>query len=323
MTEREIYHAAMHGTNRQAAPRLPRIEWAPWWDKTITRWETEGLPRMGGEETCRAFGLDSMRTCAFEPRAEQIGGEADYDRVRDSLFSEDILDAAVREAERLAPGHERGEFTVRFVVNGFFWYPRRLFGIEPHLLAFYDHPELMHRINRDLLAFTLRGLGRVFAVLRPDLLSLMEDMSYNHGPMLSRASFNEFLRPYYLALADCLRTHAIPFFVDTDGLVDQLVPWLLESGAQGLLPLERQSGVDVAALRTQYPDLLMLGGFDKRVLHRGEAAVRAEFERLRELMRGSGFVASVDHQTPPDVSLEDYRTYLRVFYEYTDLSTLH
>ena len=33
--------------------------------------------------------------------------------------------------------------------DGFFWFPRTLLGIEPHLYSFYDQPELLHRMNRD------------------------------------------------------------------------------------------------------------------------------------------------------------------------------
>jgi uroporphyrinogen-III decarboxylase len=98
-----------------------------------------------------------------------------------------------------------------------------------------------------------------------------------------------------------------------------MVPWLLDCGVEGLLPLERQSGVDVNALRIQYPGLKMLGGFDKMVMNRGEAAMRAEFERLLPLMKAGGFVPSVDHQTPPGVGLEDYKLYIRLLKEYTEL----
>ena len=314
MTEREIFRAALR-IPRAEAPRLPCIEWAPWWDKTQRRWEDEGLPEMGWEASLREFGLDFMECFCVQPQAERIECEADYARVRPKLFAQERIDAAAREAEGFAARHERGEFSLRFVLNGFFWYPRRLFGIEAHLYAFYDHPALMRRINEDLLAFNLRVIEAVCGVIQPDLLSLMEDMSYNHGPMLSRDCFDEFLRPYYLEIAGAMRRYDVPFFVDTDGLVDALVPWLLESGVEGLLPLERQSGVDVNALREKYPGLLMLGGFDKMVMHQGEAAMRAEFERLWPCMRAGGFVLSADHQTPPGVSLADYRVYARLLRE--------
>ena len=52
------------------------------------------------------------------------------------------------------------------------------------------------------------------------------------------------------------------------------------------------------------------------VMNKGEMAMRAEFERLLPVMRTGGFIPSVDHQTPPGVSLDNYRTYIRLFGEY-------
>jgi hypothetical protein len=60
----------------------------------------------------------------------------------------------------------------------------------------------------------------------------------------------------------------------------------------------------------------MIGHFDKMVMPRGETAMRAEFDRLTPLVRMGGFIPSVDHQTPPGVSLEQYRIYLRLLGEY-------
>lgn len=52
-------------------------------------------------------------------------------------------------------------------------------------------------------------------------------------------------------------------------------------------------------------------------MHRNEAAMRAEFERLAPLMKSGGFIPSVDHQTPPKVSLDQYRTYLLLLEDVT------
>jgi hypothetical protein len=83
-----------------------------------------------------------------------------------------------------------------------------------------------------------------------------------------------------------------------------------------VLPLERQAGVDGMAIREEFPSLRMIGHYDKMVMNKGETAIRREFERLHPLMKSGGFIPSVDHQTPPSVSLEEYRTYLRILREY-------
>ena len=147
-------------------------------------------------------------------------------------------------------------------------------------------------------------------------MTIAEDMSYNHGPMISKRTFEEFVAPYYRQLVPRLLERSIMPFVDTDGDVTLLVPWFEELGVQGVLPLERQAGVDGMQLRQRYPELRMVGHFDKMTMNQGEAAMRAEFERLVPLMKTGGFIPSVDHQTPPGVSLDEYRVYLRLLKGY-------
>lgn len=96
-----------------------------------------------------------------------------------------------------------------------------------------------------------------------------------------------------------------------------MVPWLLREGIRGVLPLERQAGVDGMKLRQAFPRVCLVGHFDKMVMDKGEAAMRAEFERLLPLMRSGGFIPSVDHQTPPHITIDQYRLFRRLLDEYT------
>jgi uroporphyrinogen-III decarboxylase len=91
---------------------------------------------------------------------------------------------------------------------------------------------------------------------------------------------------------------------------------MIRAGVEGVLPLERQAGVDVNRLRRDYPEFILLGGYDKMVMKHGEAAMRAEFERILPAIKSGRYIPSVDHQTPPDVSVENYRVYVRLLKEY-------
>ncbi|HAK94679.1 MAG TPA: hypothetical protein DCM87_06670 [Planctomycetes bacterium] len=310
--------------------RLPRWEWAMWWDKTIDRWHGEGLPR---ELTfSRVFdiavhlGLDPYQQFWFSTTEATIDATQhhvegvvadmdDYLRIRPRLYPRH--DAAIESMRRWGELQGRGEAVVWCTFEGFFWFLRTLLGFDRLMLAFFDQPELLHRINADLLDFNLGLLAQMERVCIPTFATLAEDMSYNHGPMISRREFDEFLAPYYRRLVPRLRALDIITIVDTDGDVTKLVPWLQDVGVEGVLPLERQAGVDGMKLRAAFPRLRMVGHFDKMVMPRGETAMRGEFERLLPLMRTGGFIPSVDHQTPPGVSLDQYRCYLRLLEEYT------
>jgi uroporphyrinogen-III decarboxylase len=106
--------------------------------------------------------------------------------------------------------------------------------------------------------------------------------------------------------------------VDSDGNVERCLPWFIEGGVDGLLPFERQSGVDVARVRANHPRFAMIGAFDKMTMNQGVEAMRGEWERLLPVMRTGGFIPSVDHQTPPGVSLAQYRDFLALMWEYTE-----
>lgn len=309
--------------------RLPVLEWAGWWDKTIERWHTEGLPPSLKDRyaVCKHFGMDIYKQDRFRacgagcPKpafhgAGIIETEADYERILPYLYPSHPVDA---ERWRAWAGEQKnGDVVLWFSVVGFFWFARTLLGIERHLYAFYDQPALLHRINSDLADWILRVIEQVSSICAPDFMTFAEDMSYNKGPMLSKELFDEFMRPYYDRVIPALRERAIISIIDSDGDIAVPAGWFAEAGLEGILPLERQAGVDIARLRAEHPRMKFIGHFDKMTMNRGEAAMRSEFERLLPVAARGGFIPGCDHQTPPGVSYDDYRLYVRLFREYAE-----
>lgn len=331
MNNRDRFRHILHF---ERVDRLPRWEWATWWNLTLRRWKEEGLPEEWSEngsesrlQVMEFLGLDPVYQYWFPlrkdtfPKMEHglgpVEDMASYEAIREHLYPEIDWERAfpleVRER------HETGDLAVWFSVDGFFWFPRVLFGIERHLYAFYDHPDVIRRINEDLVEYIKTILKEMRNIIEPEFMTFGEDMSYNHGPMLSKAMFDEFMAPYYRQVIPLLKAQDIAPIVDSDGNIETCMPWFLDCGVQGILPLERQAGVDVARLRQNHPELLMIGAFDKMTMPQGQDAMRAEWERLLPTLKTGGFIPSVDHQTPPGVSLAQYRDYLALMWEYTQL----
>jgi hypothetical protein len=312
----------------QPVDRLPMVKWAIWWDQTLETWYAQGLPHALHDpwEIRDHFGLDSyvqlrvsLRTAEC-PKPAYHGGPivddaASYAAIKPFLYPKPLQGRRWQELARWAERQAQGDTVIWMTVDGFFWYPRTLLGIEPHLYAFYDQPELLHQVNHDLADYLLWVIDQVCEVCTPNFMTFAEDMSYNHGPMLSEGCFDTFLAPYYDRVIPRLKERGILPFVDSDGDVTRMIPWLQRVGIEGILPLERAAGVDVVRLREAFPDFKIIGAFDKRVMHRGEAAIRQEFDRLRPVMRQGGFIPSVDHQTPPRVTLDQYRQYVAILEE--------
>ncbi len=324
MNNRERFVKFLNG---EKTDRAPIIEWATWWDKTVDAWVDAGLERMDhdrlrdywGDDRLTQFWLPTVDVGCPGPvshGAPLVQNEQDYEAIRKYLFTDRLLEQIEETISRYAQAHRDEDRAYWFTLDGFFWFPRRLFGIEGHLLAFYDEPELMLRMNQELCAFEKKCLEVLYRHIEPAFMTFGEDMSYNLGPMLSREKYNEFILPFYQELVPEIKRHNTRVLIDTDGQVEPLIPWFLEGGIEGILPLERMAGVDVNRIRKNYPELIMIGGFDKTVMHRGEAAMREEFERILPAIRSGRYIPSVDHQTPPDVTMENYRIYRRLLAEY-------
>ncbi len=311
----------------QPFDRLPILEWAGWWTQTIDRWHAESLPATLTDryEICTHFGLDIYKQDWFNiskpgcpvPVAHGAGiltSDADYDHIRPYLYPDNPVDE--KKWQQWAAEQQSGNVALWFTVDGFFWFARKLLGIERHLYAFYDQPELMHRINTDLATWILRVIDQVCSICTPDFMTFAEDLSYNHGPMLSADMFDEFMRPYYAQIVPSLKTKGVIPLVDSDGDISTPAYWFENVGLEGILPLERQAGVDMAQLRVDHPRMKFIGHFDKMTMNKGEAVMRAEFERLLPTASKGGFLISCDHQTPPGVSYKNYQLYLSLFREY-------
>ena len=67
----------------------------------------------------------------------------------------------------------------------------------------------------------------------------------------------------------------------------------------------------MAAVREAFPRLRIIGGIDKRALARGRPAIDDELNRrLPGLFRAGGYLPTLDHHVPPEVSYDNFRYYL-------------
>ena len=196
--------------------------------------------------------------------------------------------------------------------NGFYWRAREFMGTENLSLAWYDHPGLMHEMMEFFADFVIETSRPVLEQVSVEYFVLNEDMSMKSGPLLGPDTFRRFISPHLKRLVAFFRAHGVRYVaVDTDGDPGALVPELMDAGIDTLWPIERASDVSPQALRRRYGKALRLwGGVDKRVLPRGRQAIRQHLRELLPLIEEGGFIPTVDHTVPPDVSWDNFRHYM-------------
>ncbi len=211
-----------------------------------------------------------------------------------------------------------GQRIVQHVVGGYM-YLRSLVGPESLLYAFYDMPDVIHDCMKTWFELADSVIARHQRHVTFDELFLGEDICYNHGSLISPEMMQEFILPYYQQLIANMKSRQMDgerhLFVqiDTDGYADPVIPIYRDSiGMDVMSPFEVASGCDVVNTRKQYPDLVISGGIDKRVLAQGKKEIDRMVERIIPFMREKGgYMPTCDHGVPVDISYENYMHYRR------------
>ena len=191
---------------------------------------------------------------------------------------------------------------------GFFGGPRELLGFERLVTLFYDDPGLLEEILDTLCELWVSVFTRALRDAPVEFFFIWEDMCYKGGPLIGPDLFRQYLLPRYLRLVAALREAGVDMFmVDSDGDPRLLIPLWLEAGVTCLFPWETQMGLDITAVRRQYPGLQMIGGIDKHRLALGREAIDEELVKVPFMLQSGRYLPAVDHFVPPDVSWDNYR----------------
>ena len=211
---------------------------------------------------------------------------------------------------------DRREHATCFLGGSLYGWPRGWMGMQNISVLMYDDPALFEDIVATVADFFMAITGPVLDECRFEFAYFFEDCCFKNGPMFSPAAYHKFLHPHYRRMVEFYHAKGVRHvFVDSDGKVDTLIPCWLESGIDIVFPIEVGTWrADPVALRKEYGrDLRMMGGVNKHVIGRGEAAIRAELEHLVPLVEDGGYIPLPDHRLPPSISLDDMRRYVDIF----------
>jgi hypothetical protein len=194
--------------------------------------------------------------------------------------------------------------------TGFFGTLRSLFGEEKLFMQYYDDPGLINDMLDHFCQLWIYMIEELTPKMDFDAACFWEDMSGKQGSLISPAAFKEFMTPRYKKIIDVLKSKNINLFVvDTDGKVNELIPLFMEAGINVMYPFEQQAGNDLLEIRRKYPELRILGGFDKNVLFKSKEHIDKELEKIPYLISRGGFIPECDHLVPPNSSWENFEYY--------------
>lgn len=178
--------------------------------------------------------------------------------------------------------------------------------------AFFRQPRLVHDMLDFITDFIVETVKKAIRDVHADYFNFFEDFAHKGGPHISPRLFKEFFLPRYRRITKFLRGNGIDIiWLDSDGDVRVLIPLLLEAGITCLWPLEIASGMEPEKIREEYGHQLALsGGVDKRALFGNKKSIERELSKIPELIADGGYIPTIDHSVPPEVSYKNWLYYL-------------
>jgi uroporphyrinogen decarboxylase len=175
-------------------------------------------------------------------------------------------------------------------------------GMENLLLDFIEHPGFVHDL---FTAITDYNLAQVREALRYDIDAVYfgDDWGQQHGLIMGKAYWNEFIRPQLRRMYGLVREAGKFQMIHSCGDVDELFDDLIALGLNCFNPFQPEV-MDTEALVKQYRGRLAFhGGLStQQLLPRGtEAQVRQESRRLLALGRDGSYIFAPAHAVQSDV----------------------
>ena len=207
----------------------------------------------------------------------------------------------------------RRDYALGVRMGSVFGWLRNWMGLEGISIALCDDPDWVQEMMDYVVDFCCACGQRALEDIDLDYVLLWEDMDCKSGPLISPDMFRRFMLEPYGRLTGFIRDRGVDLIiVDSDGDAGPLIPLWLEGGVNGFYPIERASDMDAVDLRQRFGrQLRLMGGIDKRAMAAGPEAIDAELDRVKPLLMEGGYIPWCDHHVPPDVSLENYRYYVR------------
>ncbi len=224
------------------------------------------------------FQIPEQAFCLSWPTQEQMQKATPYERelLKEEYFViwEKIIDrynwAAIQLPENLygffdgkiiPEGKKRfGDRVLIYDFNGSgtFWMPSGSEMVEFYA-AFYEEPERVHQEARKKVMDSIE-IAKRQVEQGVDFICINSDYGYNDGPFISPLMFSEFVTPYLAQIVEKIHELGVKVILHSDGDLRQILDQLVSTGLDGYQSIDPQGNMDIAEVKRQYGDRLVLMG---------------------------------------------------------------
>ncbi|MDF1515939.1 MAG: uroporphyrinogen decarboxylase family protein, partial [Anaerolineae bacterium] len=150
--------------------------------------------------------------------------------------------------------------------NTFFMWPLLTFGWDLFITTAMQYPAEMARLMDDFGQISQKAFS-AWAEVQPTLFVSHDDICYTRGPVFNPKWLRRYVYPWYERLWDILHKRDVKVLFMSDGNVDDVVDDIFACGADGIMG---EPYTNLEAVVQRYPEKILLGNADNRILMSGE-----------------------------------------------------
>ena len=333
----------MKAINRQEPDTIPTFE-----IDIDQRVVDEIKPDLSYEDFCEYMDLDAvcyheMRTDKYEVIDEakgivrdQWGAIKQYSAVslcvpvtkEPSIKSEKDLDTYVAPDPDLPSRYEeigkavkrfKGERAVIASVRPFGTVRDSLRGQNELFKDMIRDLDMIDRLNKITSEYYM-GYVRNLIDVGVDIIMETADWAFTQGPMVSPKHTERFITPALKQIAQYCHSRGVPCLKHTDGNIWSIFDLIVETGVDGVHPIDPLAGMDLGEAKTKYGDkVCLMGNVDcGNLLSWGtkEEVREAVKECIRKAGKGGGYICMSSNTIHGAVNPENYVEMVKAIRQY-------
>ncbi|MGI6669556.1 MAG: uroporphyrinogen decarboxylase family protein [Acetivibrionales bacterium] len=195
----------------------------------------------------------------------------------------------------------KGERAICFSTRACFLWAAELCRFDTFLLYLLTEPELASQLLDLILEHQIKVVRNAISI-GADLILDTDDYAFNSGPLMSPSLFDEFFAPRIKKFTDAVHAAGAKMIKHSDGDIKLLLDSMVNTGIDGYHSIDPVAGMDIAEVKQQYGDrIVLMGNIDC-----GNLLSFGSVEDVRNAVRdcikiaapGGGFVLMTSNTVP-------------------------
>jgi uroporphyrinogen decarboxylase len=210
-----------------------------------------------------------------------------------------------------------------FRISDSFSIPRKLMGMENLLISYLTNPSLVHELIKMSVEYNLILLENAIK-LGADILVSADDYADKATTMMSPKHFKDYVLPGLTKIVS--RTHELgaKYIKHTDGNITGILDMLVESGIDGLHPIDPSAGMNIFEVKKQYMERICLIGNVDCVNTLCKSSTQEVEREVKDLIYGlkeyGGFMVASSNSIHKGVKIENFFAMIEAVKKYGRLN---